>query len=220
MIIWIVNFGVYAIGGLVKAFLEYRFDLVLKILLTVKQNIIPNKPIHMFGLGLPQFFSLAVACGCDLVDSAAYVLFAKENRYFTLSTGTEKLEDLEEFPCFCPICCDNKPKELIRMDEKLKIELLAKHNLYISFSELRTIRQAIREGRLWELVNQRMKGHPALVNAIHTIKEKISFLERHEKRYKPKGRLFTSTLDIYRPIVKRHDNIIRSNYRTPETTSD
>ncbi|GAH57138.1 unnamed protein product, partial [marine sediment metagenome] len=29
---------------------------------------------HMFGLGLPQYFSLAVACGCDLMDSRLYIL--------------------------------------------------------------------------------------------------------------------------------------------------
>jgi len=106
-----LDFSVYAIGGLVKSLLNYRFDLVIRILLNVKKNIMWNKPIHMFGLGLPQFFSLAVACGCDLMDSAAYILFARENRYFTLSTGTRKLEELEEFPCHCPICCEYKPKE-------------------------------------------------------------------------------------------------------------
>ncbi|MFX1312703.1 MAG: tRNA-guanine transglycosylase, partial [Promethearchaeota archaeon] len=55
-----LNFSIYAIGGLVKSLLNYRFDLVIKILLNVKKYCIWNKPIHMFGLGLPQFFSLAV----------------------------------------------------------------------------------------------------------------------------------------------------------------
>ena len=211
-----LDFGVYAIGGLVKAFLNYRFDLTLQMLLTVKQNIIPNIPIHMFGLGLPQFFSLAVACGCDLMDSAAYVLYAKENRYFTLSTGTEKLEALEEFPCHCPICCDNKPKELLKLEPNLKTELLAKHNLYLSFSELRTVRQAIREGNLWELVEQRMRAHPTLVNAVNVVKKNIAFIEKHEKLYKPRGRLYTSTFDIFRPLIKRHENRIKANYRVPK----
>ena len=144
-----LDFGIYAVGGIVKAFLNYRFDLTTQMLLTVKQHIIPNKPIHMFGLGLPQYFSLAVACGCDLMDSAAYVLFAKENRYFTLSTGTRKLEELKEFPCHCPICVKYTPPELMKFEDDLRIQLIAKHNLYLSFSELKTIRQAIREGNLW-----------------------------------------------------------------------
>jgi len=210
-----LDFGVFAIGGLVKAFLDYRFDVTIKILLTVKQNVRPDKPIHMFGLGLPQFFSLAVACGCDLMDSAAYILFANENRYFTLSTGTEKLEDLSEFPCYCPICCEYKPKEVLKYDDDLRTELLAKHNLYVSFSELRTVRQAIREGKLWELVDQRIRTHPALVNAARLVKDYVAYFEEHEKVYKDKGRLYSSSQGIYRPLVKRYDNKINKSYRAP-----
>ena len=210
-----LNFEVYAIGGLVKSLLNYRFDLVIKTLLKVKENIIWNKPIHMFGLGLPQFFSLAIACGCDLMDSAAYILFAKENRYFTLSTGTRKLEELEEFPCHCPICCEYEPKEVRKFDDKFRTELLAKHNLYLSFSELRTIRQAIKEGNLWELVEQRVRNHPSLGNALGIIKSNFEIFENHEKVYKPHGRLFSSPESTNRVLLQRYDLKIESNYRVP-----
>ncbi|MFX0071504.1 MAG: tRNA guanosine(15) transglycosylase TgtA [Candidatus Hermodarchaeota archaeon] len=211
-----LNFDIYAIGGLVKAFLEYRFDLTIKILLNVKRNYSTNKPLHMFGLGLPQFFSLAVACGCDLMDSAAYVLFAKEERYFTLSTGTKKLEELEEFPCCCPICSKYTPRELNSFDKPLKTELLAKHNLFLSFSELKTIRQAIREGNLWELIDTRIRNHPNLSNAVKNIKENCDFLEIYEKLYKNHGRLFNSSTDLYRPIIQRYNLRLRNNYRVPK----
>jgi 7-cyano-7-deazaguanine tRNA-ribosyltransferase len=211
-----LKFDIFAIGGLVKAFLEYRFDLTLHILLTVKQNIIPNKPIHMFGLGLPQFFSLAIACGCDLMDSAAYILYAKENRYFTLSTGTKTLDELEEFPCHCPICCRYTPKEMKNLDKIKRIELLAKHNLYISFSELRTVRQAIREGNLWELVEQRIRSHPFLVEAAKSMKKYLNFFEINEKIYKNHGRLFVSSQSINRPLIHRYILKIAKNYRIPE----
>lgn len=211
-----LDFGVYAIGGLVKSLLNYRFDLVIEILLNVKKDIVWNKPIHMFGLGLPQFFSLAVACGCDLMDSAAYILFAKENRYFTLSTGTRKLDELEEFPCHCPICCDYNPKEVLQFDEKLRTELLAKHNLYLSFSELRTIRQAIKEGKLWELVEQRIRNHPTLVKASKLIKSYILLFEAHEKLYKTHGRLYSSPESVERPLIYRYESKLKNNYRVPE----
>ncbi|MFX1393092.1 MAG: tRNA guanosine(15) transglycosylase TgtA [Promethearchaeota archaeon] len=210
-----LDFGFYAIGGLVKALLDYRFDLTLKILLSVKKYITPDKPLHMFGLGLPQFFSLAVACGCDLMDSAAYILFAKENRYFTLSTGTKKLEELEEFPCHCPICCKYNPKEIRSTDEALRIELIAKHNLYISFSELKTIRQAIREGNLWELVEQRIRNHPSLMDAANVIKEYYEYFEIYEKIYKNHGRLFASKESINRPIIYRYERKLKTTYRVP-----
>ncbi|MFX1280639.1 MAG: tRNA guanosine(15) transglycosylase TgtA [Promethearchaeota archaeon] len=211
-----LDFDVFAIGGLVKHLLDYRFDLVSKILLNVKREIISSKPIHMFGLGLPQFFSLAVACGCDLMDSAAYVLFAKENRYFTLSTGTRRLEELDEFPCHCPICCEYEPKEVINMDENFRTETLAKHNLYISFSELRTVRQAIKEGNLWELVEQRVRNHPALVKALKMIKSELPFFEKYEKLYKSHGRLYTSLESLERPLFYRYEQRIRTNYRIPQ----
>lgn len=211
-----LDFGIYAIGGIVKAFLNYRFDLTTQILLTVKQNLIPDKPVHMFGLGLPQYFSLAVACGCDLMDSAAYVLFAKQNRYFTLSTGTKKLEELEEFPCHCPICSDFTPKEIKKFEENLRIELLAKHNLYLSFSELRTIRQAIREGNLWELVEQRVRNHPNLVKALNLVKLNKPFFEIYEKTYKSHGRLYASKESIERPLIYRYEQKILNHYRPPK----
>jgi 7-cyano-7-deazaguanine tRNA-ribosyltransferase len=210
-----LDFSVYAIGGLVKSLLNYRFNLVIKTLLNVKKNIISNKPIHVFGLGLPQFFSLAVACGCDLMDSAAYILFAKENRYFTLSTGTRKLEELEEFPCHCPICCEYQPNEVMNFEDDFRTELLAKHNLYISFSELRTVRQAIKEGNLWELVEQRVRNHPNLVSALNFIKSELHFFEEHEKIYKPHGRLYASSESSNRPLLYRYYLRLKNNYRVP-----
>ncbi len=211
-----LDFDIYAIGGLVKAFLKYKFYLAIQILLTVKKNIIPNKPIHMFGLGLPQFFSLAVACGCDLMDSAAYVLYARENRYFTLSTGTKNLKELEEFPCHCPVCSKYTPKEVKKFEEKLRIELVARHNLYLSFSELRTVRQAIREGNLWELVEQRIRNHPALVEAVKVVQKNKNFFESHEKIYKKHGRLYSSSESIHRPLLYRYAKKIIDNYRVPK----
>ncbi len=211
-----LDFGIYAVGGIVKAFLNYRFDLTTQILLTVKRYVIPNKPVHMFGLGLPQYFSLAVACGCDLMDSAAYILFAKENRYFTLSTGTKKLEELNEFPCHCPICVKYSPTELMKFEEDLRIQLIAKHNLYLSFSELKTIRQAIREGNLWELVEQRIRSHPNLVKAASLIKRNKPLFEVYEKIYKNHGRLYSSKESIERPLIYRYEQKLLNNYRPPK----
>ncbi len=211
-----LDFDVYAIGGLVKTFLDYRFDIAIQNLLIVKENLNPHKPVHMFGLGLPQFFSLAVACGCDLMDSAAYILYAKENRYFTLSTGTKNLEELYEFPCHCPICNKYTPQEIKAFDEELKTELLAKHNLFISFSELRTIRQAIREGNLWELVELRIRNHPNLANAVKLIKDHRSLFEIHEKIYKSHGRLYSSHEALNRPLIYRYEKKLLANYRIPK----
>ncbi|TFF88771.1 MAG: tRNA guanosine(15) transglycosylase TgtA [Promethearchaeota archaeon] len=210
-----LDFPILALGGLVKSFLEYRFDSVIKMLLTVKQYSNPSRPLHLFGLGLPQFFSLAVLCGCDLMDSAAYILFAKEGRYFTLSTGTERITDLKEFPCHCPVCVKYTPKEIATFEEQKRTELLAKHNLYISFSELRTIRQAIKEGNLWELMEQRIHNHPSLSNAVTIIKDYQDLFEIYEKTYKNRGSLFTSAASLNRPLLYRYKKKMLEDYRVP-----
>jgi len=211
-----LEFDIFAIGGLVKYFLNYQFDKILRILLTVKKEIISNKPLHLFGLGLPQFFSLAIAFGCDLMDSAAYALYAKEDRYFTLSTGTRDLKELKEFPCTCPICSTYTPNELKSFPKPKKINLLAKHNLYVSHSELQTIRQSIRNGNLWELVEQRVRSHPRLLDALAILKEHNSFFECYEKVYKPHGRLFSSIDSKYRPILYRYRRRIQNRYSIPK----
>jgi 7-cyano-7-deazaguanine tRNA-ribosyltransferase len=149
------------------------------------------------------------------MDSAAYALYAKEKRYFTLSTGTRNLEDLDEFPCHCPICSKFEPKEVKKFDHDLQTELLAKHNLHLSFSELRTIRQAIKEGNLWELVEQRVRAHPNLVNALNWVKQSMPLIEKHEKLYKPHGRLFSSLESSNRPLLYRYDLKMKCNYRIP-----
>ena len=198
-----LDFAVYAIGGLVKPFLDYRFKITIDMLLTAKKKLRNEKPLHMFGLGLPQFFSLAVACGCDLMDSAAYILYAKEKRYFTLSSGTKHLDELNEFPCTCPVCSKYTPSEIKKFEDNLKTALLAQHNLYVSFSELRTIRQAIKEGDLLELVETRIRNHPNLVNAYKLISKNSKFFEIFDKTYKTHGRLFSSIESSYRPIFYR-----------------
>ena len=211
-----LDFGVYAIGGLVKFFLDYRFKKILQILSTVKQHIIPNKPLHLFGLGLPQFFSLAIAFGCDLMDSAAYMLYAKDDRYFSLTTGTERLENLKEFPCNCPVCIKYEPAELKKFEKEFRTKLLAKHNLYISLSELKTIRQAIREGNLWELVEKRVRSHPTLIDALALLKYHHPFFEKYEKIYKDHGRFLNSFESKNRPIIYRYKNRLENRYRVPD----
>ncbi|MDL5503268.1 MAG: tRNA-guanine transglycosylase, partial [Candidatus Methanoperedens sp.] len=105
-------------------------------------------------------FSLAVALGCDLFDSASYALYAKDGRYMT-ARGTYHIENLQYLPCSCPICSSLSVRELLESDKRE--ELLARHNLYVTFEEIRVVKQAIQEGSLWELVENRCRAHPQLL---------------------------------------------------------
>lgn len=161
---------VYSIGGIVPLMEQYKYDKLIDIILTCKSNLPPNVPVHAFGAGHPMLFSLLVALGIDIFDSAAYALYASNGRYMTVN-GTKQLSELKELPCNCPICAKYKPMELTE-------KLLAKHNLYVTFSEIRTIKQAIHEGRLWELVESRVTAHPELLKGYIKIQKYFEYLEK------------------------------------------
>lgn len=204
-----LDFGYFAIGGVVKTLNEYMFDYSLHDVLTAKRYLRPDRPLHLFGAGLPQFFSLSVACGVDTMDSAAYILFAKEGRYMTVE-GTRLLEDLVELPCNCPICSKFSQKEIHSLfkdsnkeNYQKGVELLARHNLYVSFKEIKTIREAIRMGCLWELVEQRIHAHPRLIRAYRQIPKYWPQLELNEPSEKTKAMFFFDTISQSRPIILR-----------------
>ncbi len=218
-----LNFGIYAIGGIVKTLNDYMFHISINILLTAKRFLRPDRPVHLFGAGLPQFFALSVACGVDTMDSAAYVLFAKEGRYFTL-TGTKKITDLYELPCNCPICSKHSASEIKQLykgnlkkikgdPEKINgIELIARHNLYVSFGELKRIREAIRTGMLWELVEQRIHSHPKLIKAYQQIPKFWPQLELLEPMQKPRAVFIYGDISRSRPIFYRVAKRIFSHF--------
>lgn len=158
-----IGFDLYAIGGVVPLLETYRFSELVDIIIAIKQKLPPSAPVHLFGAGHPMMLGLAVALGCDFFDSAAYALYAKDGRYMT-SNGTYKLEDLTYLPCSCEVCSKYTAGELKHLENENKIQFIAEHNLYVTFAELRRVKQAIKEQALWELIAARCRAHPRLLN--------------------------------------------------------
>ncbi len=198
-----LNFDIYPIGAVVPLMEEYRYKDVVEIILNSKMYLPTNKPVHLFGCGHPMFFSLAVLLGCDLFDSAAYALYAKDDRYLT-ETGTLHLEELKEFPCSCPVCSSYTPKELLSLEKKDRESLLAEHNLYVTFEEMKRIKEAIRENSLWELVEERVRCHPKLLEAYRTVRKYISFIEKFDPITKKSAFFYSGYESRFRPEVYRH----------------
>ena len=207
-----VGGDIYPIGAVVPLMDAYRFRDLAKVILEVR-TALPVEPIHLFGCGHPMLFAMAVALGCDLFDSAAYALYAKDDRYLTVY-GTRKLSELNYFPCKCPVCSNHEPEELRRMDKKERERLIAKHNLYVSFQEIETIKQAIKENSLFELVEKRVRAHPSMLAGWRLIKDYHDVLERSDPRMKRKF-LYTGLDSLYRPAVKRHQKAVK-NVELPE----
>ena len=106
-----------------------------------------------------MMMSLAVALGCYLFDSASYALYAKDGRYMTVD-GTQRLESLNYLPCSCSICRSHDIEDIKETTKSMRERLLAEHNLHVCMAEIETIKQAISEGSLWDLVERRARSHP------------------------------------------------------------
>jgi 7-cyano-7-deazaguanine tRNA-ribosyltransferase len=198
-----IGFDIYAIGGMVPLMDNYEYSTVTEIIIEVKKCLSPSRPVHLFGAGHPMMFAVAVALGCDIFDSAAYALYAKNDRYLT-PQGTLKLNEIHYFPCNCEVCSSYTPQELRTSEDKER--LLAIHNLHTTFTELDTIKQAIKSNTLFELVEMRIRSHPSLLegwrNAIFK-KDFASTIERFDPSYK-RTFFYTGIESCYRPAVIRH----------------
>jgi hypothetical protein len=64
------------------------------------------------------------------------------------------------------------------MDDDTRQDLLARHNLHVTYGEIRTVRQAIRSGNLLELVDSRARGHPTMLDGYRTLLDHADQLER------------------------------------------
>jgi 7-cyano-7-deazaguanine tRNA-ribosyltransferase len=207
-------FQIHALGSPTPVMEQYKFDTLVDMIATAKMNLPPDRPLHLFGAGHPFMFALAIALGCDLFDSAAYALFARTDRYMTES-GTTKLDKLEYFPCSCTVCNKTDPKTVKALPKKDKQKLLAEHNLYVSFCELKRIKQAITEGRLWEHLEMRAHAHPALLKAAKKLGKYAEYLEKQSPIIKDKGKFFYSSVGLARPEIVRYRQRLVERYTVP-----
>mgnify|MGYP000067794253 CR=1 FL=1 len=193
---------VFPIGAVVPLLNDYRYGEMIDAVAGAKRGLGEDAPVHLFGAGHPMMFALAVAAGCDLFDSAAYALYARDGRYLTVR-GTEHLDELEHFPCECPVCSIRTPAELRDRPTHERTQLLAEHNLHVSFGEMRRIKQAIRQGNLLELVETRARAHPTMLDGYRALLDHAEQLERTDPASKD-AFFYLSGESAARPEVRRH----------------
>ena len=158
------GFAVHPIGGIVPLMERQRYRDLVEIILACREHIPWNRPIHMFGCGHPHLFPICVALGADLFDSAAYALFARDDRML-MPWGTVKLGDLNEFPISTSALSGHTPASVKSLSDDARCELLARHNLEVTASELARCRQAVRDGTIWKLVEERSHTNASLREA-------------------------------------------------------
>ncbi|MBO8175721.1 MAG: tRNA guanosine(15) transglycosylase TgtA [Thermococcus sp.] len=212
-----MNFEIHPIGAVVPLMESYRYRDLVDVVIASKLGLRPDRPVHLFGAGHPMIFALAVAMGIDLFDSASYALYAKDDRYLT-PEGTKHLSELEYFPCSCPVCSRYTPQELREMPKEERVKLLALHNLWVIREELNRVKQAIKEGELWRLVDERSRSHPKLFSAYKRLLEYRDYLEENEPITKSSAFFKVSEEIMGTPIVWRaKQRAERVKQKFPET---
>ena len=131
------------------------------VLAAARPRLAPGAALHLFGTGHPMTFAFAALWGVDLFDSSAYHKFARRGSLL-FPEGTIAIDDLREEICRCFLCAEVPLTEVARLPLAERERRIAFHNLATSVEEIGRVRQAIRDGTLWELAERRAVAHPAL----------------------------------------------------------
>ncbi|RUM46621.1 MAG: tRNA guanosine(15) transglycosylase TgtA [Hyperthermus sp.] len=209
-----------ALGSPTVLLERYEYSLLTDMIYTVRRILPWTVPLHLFGAGHPMIIPFAVALGVDLFDSASYILYARDDRYMT-RTRTYRIQELEQLPCNCPVCRRYSIEELKKMPKEERTRLIALHNLYVLSLTIKEVRQAIREGRLWELLEERSGSHPSLRQAFTRFRTIYSnYVTLHAPRVKggkAKGIFLYGPETLAHPRIMQHNRMLLRRMRTRKT---
>src|SRR5438093_2157364 len=124
--------------------------------------------------------------------------------------GTRHVADRGYVDCPCPACAVQTPVEM-KADERA----IAEHNLYVSFTEVNRVRQAIKDGDLWELAERRCRAHPALLDGLKELRRHAEWLEQFEPTSRHTALFYTGPESVYRPILHRFRTRLQERYSPP-----
>ena len=215
--LWKAGFEILALGSPVQVMENYMFADLLKMVLAARRPLPYSIPLHLFGAGHPLTMALAVALGCDTFDSASYALFARNGRYMSHG-GVLSLEMMKYLPCSCSVCVRTSVRDLQEVDARERAKLIATHNLYMLREEVEACKEAIAEGRLWDLVEEKSMAHPKLRDAFVELSKRRDLLIAGTPLLKERGLMLRSEEDLERPELasagKRLGGVLKRKSRT------
>jgi len=193
---------IYAIGTIVPYMIKYDFINLFKTILEPRIILPLNKPVHLFGLGHTLILPLSVAIGADIFDSASYVLFAEDNRVMT-NYGTFRLEDIEDLY----VETRNKAyhiSEIKEMEKRDRLKVLSEVNLYYLVKEISTIKDAIKNQYLMDLVCYKAHIHYSVYKATRYILENFyNWLKKLDPIRKKSGITYDGDLLEIRTDIRK-----------------
>ncbi len=214
-----LDFDIYAIGSVTLLLEHYEFRSIIEMIITAKSVLPAGKPVHLFGAGHPLIIPIAVALGVDLFDSASYILYARDDRVM-LPNRTLRLSEIKSdyIPCTCPVCRKYSIKELLEMPRHEREPLLAKHNLYVLAREIEEVKLRIREGTLWEYLQEKAHANPKVLEALLALERYADALKRTSPVTRGDIRgifIYSYETDKTRPHYRVHIERLVRNYEPP-----
>jgi 7-cyano-7-deazaguanine tRNA-ribosyltransferase len=192
---------VLAVGGVVPLMEQYRFSDLARVLLGCRPGLTPGAAVHLFGTGHPMTFAFAALYGVDLFDSSSYHKFARRGALM-FPDGTVPIDEVREPVCRCFLCGEVPLTEVARLPPEERERRIAEHNLLQCSQEVSAVRQAIRDGALWELAERRATAHPALLAGLRTTVRGGRAFMATEPDSRPSFRVVGATSSL-RPSVIR-----------------
>jgi 7-cyano-7-deazaguanine tRNA-ribosyltransferase len=185
----------------------YLFSPLVEMIVNARKSMPYSLPLHLFGAGHPLTLPLSVALGCDTFDSASYMLYAKKERYMT-ERGTLQLDRMTYLPCSCPVCNGTTLNDLRAMPREDRVRKVALHNLHVLRADVLRCKEAVCEGRLWDLVEERAMAHTNSAVAFRAlIHDHSDWLAKPSRLLKLRGLMVRSEEDTLRPeltLARRH----------------
>ncbi|AJC72672.1 hypothetical protein X802_02830 [Thermococcus guaymasensis DSM 11113] len=185
------EFDIYGLGSLVPLVkgikgVNGRFYKAIDLIKLVKE-LVPDRKIHVFGIGGSLTMHLMFLLGVNSIDSSSWRFKAaygaiqlpgKGDRYIT-GKAQPKYRDLSEEDlaelrkCECPACTSHGVEGL-----RSSFKLRAIHNAWVYQKEVEIARQKIEEGTYQEYVWNLVKDNPVYRKLFKYITDKTSTLER------------------------------------------
>ncbi|MEA2054172.1 MAG: archaeosine synthase subunit alpha [Candidatus Thermoplasmatota archaeon] len=175
----------------------------VKAITDVREAIDYQKILYAPGLGEPSHIAILSYCTVDLFDSISLVEKARK-KIFLFPEDEYNADELGEIPCSCPAC----------LNENLLFSGILMHNYYAAFSELKNVRNAIKNNRLRNLVEIRASSQPKIASILRILDRE--YYEFQEKRYPViGGKIVASPLSMDRPDVERFRRRVLEQYIKP-----
>jgi archaeosine synthase len=179
---------------------------VIEAVKRARRSLEPDSALFLPASATPRNVATLAYLGFDAFDEDHAVVSGKGGTYMTRELEVD-IEELDELPCACPVCCDTTPDELTRGE-------IARHNVNALRAELTNVRDKIRNGRLRDYVEGQMRASRWQVEAVRLL-DGTDYVEKRTPVARRTEMITNSSESLDRAEVRRFARRVIERYRAP-----